>query len=178
MYRSKTAALILLPAVLVIFMRPAFCGAEFKKGDKLPDLASFKLEGPLPKLEGQVVLLDFWASWCDPCKASFPEMEKLHKAFASRGLTILAVSVDERQENMQRFVKSTNVSFPIARDAQQKLVATADVKAMPPLPELLQEQIRSVCMLLLPLIKEKNCYPNLASIKQIKAVSIFKSWKI
>ncbi|HEX4793531.1 MAG TPA: TlpA disulfide reductase family protein [Humisphaera sp.] len=122
---------IFLPIALVIFVLPSLSGADFKKGDKLPDLASFKLEGPLPKVEGQVVLLDFWASWCDPCKASFPEMEKLHKAFAARGLTIVAVSVDEKQENMQRFVKSTNVSFPIVRDAQQKLVASADVKAMP-----------------------------------------------
>lgn len=130
MCRNKIP-LISLPTMLVVFMLPSLSGADFKKGDKLPDLASFKLEGSLPKLEGQVVLLDFWASWCNPCKASFPEMEKLHKSFAQRGLTILAVSVDEKQENMQRFVKSTNVSFPIVRDAQQKLVAAADVKAMP-----------------------------------------------
>jgi len=105
--------------------------AGLKKDDKLPDLSSYKLEGALPKLQGQVVLLDFWASWCDPCKASFPEMEKLHKAYASRGLTILAVSVDEKRTNMDRFLKTNKVSFATVRDTEQKLVAAADVQTMP-----------------------------------------------
>ena len=118
-------------SMIAIFMMAGFSLAELKKGDKLPDLSAYKLEGTVPKLQGQVVLLDFWASWCDPCKASFPEMEKLHKAYASRGLTILAVSVDEKRANMERFLKANKVSFVTVRDAEQKLVAAADVKTMP-----------------------------------------------
>ncbi len=77
------------------------------------------------------MLVDFWASWCAPCKASFPAMEKLESDFRQRGLTILAISVDDQRENMERFVKSTGVSFAIVRDANHKLVAAADVQAMP-----------------------------------------------
>jgi len=119
-------------AALLTMMLPVACLADFKQGEKLPDLASFKLEGKLPeKLEGQVILLDFWASWCGPCKSSFPAMEELTKKYADQGLTIVAVSVDKKLENMQRFLKSEKVSFTVVRDAQQKLVAAADIHAMP-----------------------------------------------
>ena len=117
--------------MIAVFMLSGLARAELKKGDKIPDLSSYKLEGAVPKLQGQVVLFDFWASWCDPCKASFPEMEKLHKAYASRGLTILAVSVDEKRANMERFLKANKITFATARDAEQKLVAAADVQTMP-----------------------------------------------
>lgn len=108
------------------------CLAAFKPGDKLPDLGSFRLEGKLPeKLNGQVILLDFWASWCPPCKSSFPVMQELTKKYAEQGLTIVAVSVDEKPENVREFLKSTRVTFTVVRDAEQKLVAAADIPAMP-----------------------------------------------
>ena len=128
MCRCKITSVFLMIAIL---MPASLSLAELKKGDKLPDLSAYKLEGNVPKLQGQVVLLDFWASWCDPCRQSFPEMEKLHKAYASRGLTILAVSVDEKRANMDRFLKTNKISFAAVRDAEQKLVAAMDVKTMP-----------------------------------------------
>jgi cytochrome c biogenesis protein CcmG/thiol:disulfide interchange protein DsbE len=128
---NKSIPCVVLAALLTMLL-PVACFAQFKQGDNLPDLASFKLEGKLPEdLKGQVILLDFWASWCGPCKTSFPVMEELKQKYASQGLTIVAVSVDEKQENMQRFLKSAKVSFTVVRDAQHKLVAAADIKAMP-----------------------------------------------
>jgi thiol-disulfide isomerase/thioredoxin len=97
-----------------------------------PDLRAFELEGKLPeKLKGQVVLVDFWASWCAPCKVSFPAMEDLNKQYAGQGLVIVAVSVDEKQEDMQRFFERMPVSFVTVRDAKQKLVAAVNVQTMP-----------------------------------------------
>jgi peroxiredoxin len=58
-------------------------------------------------------------------------MEELNKKYSSEGLTIIAVSVDEKSENMQRFLKSAKVSFTVVRDAQHKLVAAADIHGMP-----------------------------------------------
>ena len=121
---------ILLAVLMAMF--PAACFADLKVDDDLPDLASFKLEGKLPEqIKGQVILLDFWASWCGPCKISFPAMEELGKKYSSQGFSVIAVSVDEKAENMQRFVKSAKVSFTIVRDAQHKLVSAVNVKAMP-----------------------------------------------
>ncbi len=129
--RNRLLMYLLLGAVAAMIFPLVAC-AEFKVDDTLPDLATFHLEGKLPeKLRGQVILLDFWASWCGPCKRSFPAMEALRQKYKDQGITILAISVDEKQENMDRFVKETGVTFPILRDAQKKLASTADVHAMP-----------------------------------------------
>jgi thiol-disulfide isomerase/thioredoxin len=129
-FNSKNFRIGML-AVLVLIV-PGLSGAAIKEGDSLPSLDSCKLEGKLPdRLKGQVILLDFWASWCGPCKSSFPAMEELHKAYAARGLTIVAVSVDEKREEMERFVKRANVSFTTVRDAGHNLVAIANIPTMP-----------------------------------------------
>jgi cytochrome c biogenesis protein CcmG/thiol:disulfide interchange protein DsbE len=118
--------------VLLLLGVAQLCPAAFREGDRLPSLDSFQLEGKLPeKLKGRVVLLDFWASWCGPCRSSFPVMQELHKQYADRGLTIIAVSVDENRQDMERFLKAANISFATVRDPEQKLVAAADVEKMP-----------------------------------------------
>jgi thiol-disulfide isomerase/thioredoxin len=128
MFRHKH--LIVLALATILLSGASF--AAFKEGDELPDLASFRLEGKLPDdVKGRVVLLDFWASWCGPCKSSFPAMEQLKSKYDDQGLTIIAVNVDEKPENMRGFLDSAKVSFTVVRDAQQKLIAAADVPKMP-----------------------------------------------
>jgi thiol-disulfide isomerase/thioredoxin len=108
------------------------CAGAVREGDTLPDLGAFGLEGKLPEtIKGRVVLVDFWASWCPPCRKSFPALEELHRQYAEKGLTIIAVNVDEKREDMERFLQGQKVSFATVRDAEQKLVAAVDVKVMP-----------------------------------------------
>src|SRR4051812_48230908 len=119
-------------AATILVMLPVAALADFKEGDKLPDLTSFELQGKLPEeLNGHVILLDFWASWCGPCKNSFPAMEALSKEYASQGLTIIAISVDEKRANMQAFLNSAKVSFTVVGDPRHRLVAAADIRTMP-----------------------------------------------
>ncbi len=105
--------------------------AALKVGDTLPDLGSFKLEGKLPDtLKGKVVLVDFWASWCLPCAKSFPVLDELQKKYGDK-LVIVAVNVDEKTENMEKFLKKHPVSFTVVRDEEQKLVSVVSPETMP-----------------------------------------------
>ena len=103
-----------------------------KVGDPFPDLTKFQLDGKLPEnLHGKIVIVDFWASWCGPCKASFPAMEQLHQRYGKDGLVIIAVNLDDNRVAMEEFLKKNPVSFVVVRDAGKQLVARANIASMP-----------------------------------------------
>jgi thiol-disulfide isomerase/thioredoxin len=122
--------LAVLLALVTLFAGSAL--GQWKVGDKLPPLSGFGLGPGLPTdLRGQTVLIDFWASWCAPCKKSFPVLDDLQKKYAGRGFIILAVNVDEDAAKADQFMHDHPVSFAVVRDASQKLVEAAGVAAMP-----------------------------------------------
>jgi thiol-disulfide isomerase/thioredoxin len=119
----------LVAALVFVFSTAA--RAQIKVGDVFPALTDEALEGTIPETAGKVVLVDFWASWCAPCKASFPAYGRMQADFAPRGLTIVAVSVDETAAPYAAFVKKMAPPFATVRDAKQKLVSAVKVPAMP-----------------------------------------------
>jgi cytochrome c biogenesis protein CcmG/thiol:disulfide interchange protein DsbE len=126
-------SMILGALALTLGAGSTFAGSKgIKVGDTLPELSTFGLEGKLPgDLKGKVVLLDFWASWCGPCKESFPVMDELQQKYGAKGLVILAVNVDENAAAMKDFLKDHPVQFNILHDATKKLVGTANIASMP-----------------------------------------------
>jgi peroxiredoxin len=123
---------IILIISLTVGLVAASQAVELKPGDAFPDLQKFGLTGEAPKdLKGKVVLVDFWASWCAPCKISFPALNELSAKYSKQGLVIVGISVDESQAAMQQFLKNTPAQFTVLHDAQQKLVQHANVEAMP-----------------------------------------------
>ena len=80
---------------------------------------------------GQVVYLDFWASWCQPCRASFPYMESLQAEHGKQGLVVVAVNVDADRRLAEEFLAETPVGFRIAFDPAGKLAGQWQLEGMP-----------------------------------------------
>jgi len=84
----------------------------------------------LSGLRGRVVLLNFWATWCPPCRKEMPDMEKLHRAFEKQGLTVLAVS-DEERDVVTGYLQKQNYTFPILLDPGRKVHTAFAVEGIP-----------------------------------------------
>ena len=82
-------------------------------------------------LSGKVIYVDFWASWCVACLASFPFMEQMQRELAPKGLQVVAVNMDQRPADAQRFLARHHVSFPIALGSNEACAKQFAVGAMP-----------------------------------------------
>lgn len=80
---------------------------------------------------GKVVYLDFWASWCAPCRQSFPVLESLWQRHRERGLVVLGVNQDDRPEDAHGFLAKVSPTFQLLQDPEHRLAALYGVNAMP-----------------------------------------------
>jgi peroxiredoxin len=81
---------------------------------------------------GKVVLLDFWATWCQPCKASFPEYQALLARYGER-VVVVGISEDDEQDGIARFAEETGARFPLAWDADKSVAQRYQISGMPTL---------------------------------------------
>jgi thiol-disulfide isomerase/thioredoxin len=80
---------------------------------------------------GHVVYLDFWASWCGPCKQSFPWMESLKSTYGDQGLDIVAINLDAHRADADKFLGQFHPTFEVRFDPQGKLAEAYQVHGMP-----------------------------------------------
>lgn len=85
----------------------------------------------LEQLRGKVVYLDFWASWCTPCRQSFPWMNELQARYAEEGLVVVGVNLDKDRELVERFLAKYPAQFTVAYDPTGGTAASFAVKGMP-----------------------------------------------
>ena len=103
-------------------------------GESAPTLSGTTLRGEhltLDALRGHVVVVDFWASWCEPCRRSFPTLEALSQRLGPRGVTVVGVSVDDEVANCQQFVHDFRPTFPIMHDATHAIAERWSPPSMP-----------------------------------------------
>ena len=102
-------------------------------GAPAPELVLPGLKDPinLAQYKGKVVYLDFWASWCGPCKQSFPFMNQLQAKYGAQGLQIVAVNLDVNRADVDSFLAEVPAQFAVALDAKGETARRFDVKAMP-----------------------------------------------
>jgi peroxiredoxin len=97
---------------------------KFSWGVSAPDFTLKGLHGNtvnLQGLRGKVVFLNFWATWCPPCRLEMPTMEELHKEFSSQGLVILAINFQEAPKEIKEFFKEHNLTFTTLLDREGKV---------------------------------------------------------
>ncbi len=106
-----------------------------EQGEPFPDCYLTPLSGgqpvPLRQFQGQVLYVDFWASWCAPCAKSFPFLNTLHAKYQAKGLKIIGVNVDETVADAKAFLVQFPPQFTVVADKNQQCAEAFAVKAMP-----------------------------------------------
>lgn len=97
------------------------------KPDKLGDKGKIDFSTYGDKL----IYVDFWASWCGPCRLSFPFLNELHEEFNGKGLAIVAISVDKKESDAKKFLARTPANFTLAIDSNGACPKTFDIQGMP-----------------------------------------------
>lgn len=108
-----------------------------EQGELAPDFTLPSLEGESKKLSdfrGQKVIINFWATWCGPCKAEMPEMQTYYKNHKSQDFTILGVNMtdtEKSKKDIKPFAKQYGVTFPVVLDTKGKVMSTYEVTGFP-----------------------------------------------
>jgi thiol-disulfide isomerase/thioredoxin len=132
--RQRKVPARLRHAVLVALLAAAADVAAVGAGAPAPAFALPTAGGDtvaLDRLRGRIVYVDFWASWCGPCRRSFPWMNEMHAKYGGRGLTIVGINVDKRRPDAERFLQQTPATFTIVYDPAGKTPEAYAVKGMP-----------------------------------------------
>ena len=120
-------ALAVMATGAVLILSSQGVPAPIGRGSAAPDFELPALDGSAPVklsgLRGQVVLLNFWATWCKPCEDEMPAMQRLYRALRDEGFELIAVSVDAEQdlEVVRQFRERMAISFPIALDPEKRV---------------------------------------------------------
>jgi len=120
-FSLKTLALLLLLSVAVMFI-----GKSAHAND-----AVIEFEQAMEQHKGKVVYVDFWASWCVPCRKSFPWMNAMQAKHQQDGLVVLSINLDAQAELAEKFLQQTPANFAILYDAKGKLAKKFKLKGMP-----------------------------------------------
>jgi peroxiredoxin len=119
-YRTRAEHFIESPRLASMRMAPAFTLIT-SEGEQMS----------LDDMGGKVVLLDFWATWCGPCKESLPEIQRIAKKFADQPLVVISISSDRDESAWRTFIQKNNMTWPQYRDANGALSRTYGVDAIP-----------------------------------------------
>lgn len=118
-------------AVLLVALPPTVLGQQAKA----PSLTLKSIEGSTIRLsdyQGKVVLINFWATWCPPCRAEMPELVRLQQEYGKRGLQIIGITYPpERRRRVRKFARSVKVNYPIALGTHQTRALFSEDETLP-----------------------------------------------
>jgi thiol-disulfide isomerase/thioredoxin len=122
-----------LALAIAVALGSASAAHAIEPGAAAPEIALAGAHGPvsLAAYKGKVVYVDFWASWCGPCRQSFPWMNALQAKYGAKGLQIVGVNVDAQRADADRFLAEAPATFAIGFDAQGDTPRRYAIKGMP-----------------------------------------------
>ncbi len=108
--------------------------AAVQVASQAPDFTLHAMKGPntrLQELRGRVVLVNFWATWCGPCRQEMPHLNRLHEKYKRAGLVLLGINVDDDPANAASVAAKLGIQFPVLLDTDKKVSDQYDLQAMP-----------------------------------------------
>ncbi len=126
----KYLKMTLVAVLLAVSALPALASSALETA---PDFQLVTVDGTasLNQYRGKIVYLDFWASWCGPCIDSFPWMDAMQKKYADQGVVFLAINLDEKRKDADRFLAANPVSFTVAFDGKGDVAKKYQLMGMP-----------------------------------------------
>jgi len=135
MQRILTAGLVLiLTSVLLVGGCTAQAPQPPKVGKPAPEFQLPNLEGQsisLGDFRGKSVLINFWATWCPPCRSEMPFIQEVYEEWSDKGLVVLAIDIGESSSKVENFMQSYNLSFPVLLDSNQNVALKYRIRAIP-----------------------------------------------
>lgn len=124
--------LISLIIILTSYLHPTLSSAA---ANALPPevwtVVQNKIQSSYPKTKPRLILLDAWASWCEPCRESLPHYEKLHLKWQELGLVLVGINMDSDNSAAEKFLTEVKISFPIVYDYDKKNRDLLNIQALP-----------------------------------------------
>ncbi len=129
---------ITLPVIVVLALFMTGCSSspsqDTKVGSLAPDFQLYNLNGKpvsLSDYRGTPVLLNFWATWCPPCRAEMPYLQQVYEEWSVQGLKLLAVNIGESSAEVEEFMQSYNLTFPVLLDTKQDVSQIYNIRYIP-----------------------------------------------
>ena len=124
---------ILTTSALALCLAWSQSASAVETGQPAPDFELAGSAGPvaLSAYKGKTVYLDFWASWCGPCKQSFPWMNDMQARYGAKGLKVVGINLDQKSDEAKKFLADTPARFDVAFDPSGKTPKTYAIKGMP-----------------------------------------------
>ena len=125
---------VIAAAGTAVLLATAAVAATGLTGKAAPDFALKNADGQnvrLTDLRGDVVMINFWATWCGPCREEMPLLDEMHARYSRVGFSLLGVNIDDDPRRAEEMIDALGVTFPVVFDADKKVSEQYDVSAMP-----------------------------------------------
>ncbi|HXF47364.1 MAG TPA: TlpA disulfide reductase family protein [Burkholderiaceae bacterium] len=132
--RARSFGSLALLGIAALVLAAADAAANVAPAQPAPDFALKTLAGPnlrLKEQRGQVVMVNFWATWCGPCRVEMPHLNKLYEKYRPAGFQLLGVNIDDDPLQAQQLAAKLGLRFPVLLDTDKKVSRLYDLTTMP-----------------------------------------------